>query len=140
MPKNVLQDIVRIKRPKQEPRLSERSEPRNFIKIPGELKGKGERRGRRWGLWFVATVSVVFFLFALSYLFSKATITVTPKIENVSLNENISASKDGSGDVLPFDLVVISGEEVKQVVATEKKDIAEKATGKALLYNNFSSA
>ena len=143
MPKNLLNDMVK-RSPKVDSRRAARSEqrpePSNFVKIPDDLRGTGGRRRRRWGLWFIAAVSVIFFLFALSYLFAKATVTVNPKIEDVSLNQNLSASKDGTGDILSFDLVVISGEETKTVTATEQKDVLQKAKGKAILYNNFSAS
>ena len=93
----------------------------------------------RYTLWFVALIAVVFFLFALSYLFSKAEVTVDPKIKDIVLNENLSASKDSNTGGLPFDLVVIPGEETKTVAAIEEKEISQKAKGTVLIYNAFSS-
>lgn len=97
-------------------------------------------KNTRHYLWFVAIVPLVFLFFALSYMFAKAMVTVNPKIQDIVLKENLSASKDATGDVLPLDLVIISGEETKIVQATEEKDVFQKAEGSVVIYNTFSSA
>ena len=85
-------------------------------------------------------VSMVFFLFALSYLFSEAKITVNPKIQDIILDENLSAHKDGFADSLSFDLVVISGEENKMMQGSGEKEVSKKAEGIVVLYNAFSAS
>ncbi len=70
----------------------------------------------------------------------EAVVTVNPKMVDIVLNENLSASKDGDTEKIPFDLIVISGEEDKIVQANEKKDVSEKAQGVVLIYNAFGSA
>lgn len=112
---------------------------KNEVRKEPEIKEVNEKdKGARHTLWLMAIISLIFFLFAVSYLFSKATVTVNPKIEDVVLNENLSASRDGNTDILPFNLVVISGEENKIVETTLEKDISEKAEGVVVIYNAFS--
>ncbi|MBP9711779.1 MAG: hypothetical protein KBD55_01975 [Candidatus Pacebacteria bacterium] len=94
----------------------------------------------RYRVWVVALISILFLLFALSFLFSKAYIGVTPKIQEVTLSEHLSATKDATTDNLSYDLVVISGEETKNVKAGAEKDVSVKATGAVILYNNFGTA
>ncbi len=106
---------------------------------PKNIKREG-KKNTQYALWFVAVISFLFFVFALSYLFLEAVVTVNPKIVDMVLNENLSASQDGSAEKIPFDLIVISGEEDKIVQATEKKDVSEKAQGAVLIYNAFGSA
>ena len=61
-------------------------------------------------------------------------------MQDVNLNENLSAEKSGDkADALSFDLMVVSGEETKIVQATEEKDVMEKAQGVVVIYNIFSS-
>ena len=157
MPKYFLQDMVKIKRVNHETQIPQekvRLETALPVKNPArnatpnvarphdslERVGQagGQASGIRYTLWFVAIISIMFFLFALSYLFLNAVVTVNPKMQDLTLNENLSANK-GTG-VLPFDLVVLSGEEEKTVAATEEKDVSEKAKGIVLIYNTFSSA
>lgn len=112
------------------------SEPDNNVNI----KRGRNKNGSRYGLWGVALVSVLFLLFSYSFLFSGATVTVSPRIEELVLNQNFSAIKDGAAGDLPFDLVVISGEESKNVEGGEEIDVSLKAEGIVVIYNAFSSA
>ncbi len=134
MPKNLLQDMIKMKHKRE--RIDSALGPIQA----GPKALQNENKGPRYALWFVAIISLVFFLFALSYLFSKAVVTVNPKMTDVVLNENLSAGKDDNSYALSFDLVVISGEENKIVQATEEKDIFQKAQGVVVIYNAFSSA
>jgi hypothetical protein len=93
----------------------------------------------RYGLWVIAIISVIFLFFALSFFFSSATVTVSPKIKSLSLNQNLSAVKDSNTVKLPFDLVILSDKESKIISGTEEKDFKDSAKGKVVLYNNFSS-
>ncbi len=132
MPKNLLQDMIKVKHPQA-------SGVREMQMPPQNIKKEG-KKNTPYALWFVAIISFFFFVFALSYLFLEAVVTVNPKMVDIVLNENLSASKDGDTEKIPFDLIVISGEEDKIVQANEKKDVSEKAQGVVLIYNAFGSA
>jgi hypothetical protein len=136
MPKHLLEDMVQTKH------INRRSaEPKEKQEEEG-IKISGAKTRSRFMLWLVALVSVVFFLFALSSLFTKAEVKVNPKIEDMVLNENLSASKDSnsSNGILSFNLMVVSGTENKNIQASGKKDVSEKATGMVVIYNIFSSS
>jgi len=151
--KNLLQDI-KIKHPvsdtvdkkqiaKKEffsnpsfPRI--KSSNRNVIRRD-IIKDQEKNRKPKYMLWLVAAISFLFFLFALSYLFLKVEITVNPKTIDITLNENLSASKNVDGIALPFDLIVISGEESKIIQTTGEENVSEQAKGVVIIYNAFSS-
>jgi len=99
-----------------------------------DLKGKPKH-----GLWIVALISFIFLFFALSYFFAKVTVTVNPKIENITMNENLSAIKDASGEDPSFDLIVLSGEESNTMPSTGQEEVSKKAGGTVIIYNNFGS-
>ena len=102
MSKKSFNDVVKIKRINRDV-LPEKSEkilhkelrpihhhidenknlPRHF------LKENTHSGNSRYTLWFVALISVIFLLFALSFLFSSAKVSVNPKIQDVTLNENL---------------------------------------------------
>lgn len=163
MPKNLFQDMVKVKREMKSQKLAEEGAltPRevkevikreekegdfteNFIKKNSRDFFKEENTkksgGRKYSLWIVAVVSVVFLFFALSYFFSKATVSIDPKTVDVTLSENLSATKDSSGDALAFNLIAIPGEEDQTLQATSQKDFVQKATGTVMIYNAFSTA
>lgn len=120
---------------------TERMEKVKQVKrLAGELPDV-PTRGRRYGLWVVAGISVLFFLFALSFFFASAKVVVTPKFTEVTFNETISATKDSNlSEGASFDLVIISGEEKKNISATETKETSVPARGTVILYNAFSKA
>ncbi len=134
MPKNLFQDMVKVKHARADRGLAS-------IQIEAKPLSVGPKAPRpRSGIWLVAGVCLVFLFFAISFLFAKATVTVNPKIKDLVLNENFSATKDSTTDELPFDLVVISGDEAKTVPATNQKEISQKAQGLVMIYNAFSSS
>jgi len=141
MSKNLLQDMVKEKRErrgvetfaptpirKREVKIIETDEPD---------AGRGKSKSM---LWVVAGVSLVFLFFALSYFFSKVTVTINPKFQEVVLNKSLSATKDTSTDTVPFEIVVISGEENEDVPAMEEEEVKKSARGLVVIYNAFSSA
>lgn len=178
MPKNLFEDMVRIKReqreragltatprearteqyvpvaePESEPgvrvrpsttrvkeNVSENSDIQNKYASVYEVAGRENKKGTKYTMWFVAGISVLVLLFALSYLFAGAKVVITPKVQNITLQENFSAVKDSSDTELSYDLVVLSGTESKQVVGGTEQDIIKKATGKATIFNNYSAA
>lgn len=100
----------------------------------------GEPTRTRYSLWVVAVAAVIFLFFAVSFVFSKAIVTVTPKILDVPYNKTLQAVKDTAEDTLSFDLVVLSGQESKTIRGGELTDLAVKARGTVVIYNNFSTA
>ena len=146
MARNLLQDMVKVKtirsipvpvRKKEEE--EEKEQEKRKEKIPDKIKPS--KKGPKYRIYFVALISVVFLLFALSFLFSGAKITIAPKVQEIPLkNENLSATKDSSTSDLSFDLVMIPGEENKIIQGGETKDVTVKATGIVVIYNAFSSS
>jgi len=167
MPKHFLEDMVlekrarkgvetikEIKREKKsppasspEPKREEREiiEP-EVVEVVRKMRKSREvdvdydKKGPRYVLWIVAAFSVAFCFFAVSFLFAKAEISVNPKIQNVVLNENLSANKDSNSGGLAFNLVVIPGKQDTTIQANGQKDVKIPATGTVVIYNAFSSA
>ena len=143
MPRNLLQDVIRVKKKVQNPDFKFRHtlDENKFLSSKNIINQASNKNKPKYKLWFVALISVVFLLFALSFLFARAKITVMPKTQNISLNQNLSAVKNGNdSNALSFDLVVISGEEEKTIQGGELKDVSVKARGTVVIYNNFSSS
>ncbi len=144
MAKRFLEDMVKVKRSAITPkpfkeRILEHTEEEPIIikRVPRLEKASN---GPRYGLWVIAFISGVFLLFAFSFFFANATVTINPKVKEYSLNENLAAFKDSSTDDLSFDLVIISGDESKVIPASAEKQVALPAKGTVVIYNNFSGA
>ena len=139
-----MDDMIKIKIIKKNTTIKkvDKDYSKKILKIPPtnkHKKHKKEKIGPRYMLWFIAFISLIFFFFAFSYMFSKANIRITPKIENLIINENLSAEKDSNSSPISFDLVVISGEENKKVETKSKEYIELKAIGDVIIYNTFST-
>lgn len=166
MPKNLFQDMVKVKNSssrnikKDIPRYSNIKEPKRVEEVREyrEVKkvskpkfvepttpiytesNRYDKKPSRHGLWLVAVISIIFFIFALSFFFAKAEVTIVPRVEEFTLNENLYAIKDSNGEGLSFDLVIISGEETRRVAGTEQKEVALNSKGLVFIYNAFGSA
>ena len=129
--------MVKVKRVSRETQI-----PQEKVRLETPLPAKNQASGIRYTLWFVAIISIMFFLFALSHLFLNAVVTVNPKMQDLTLNENLSAAKDSNNNGLFFNLLVdnISGEESKNIQANAQKNVSNKAAGAVVIFNAFSSA
>lgn len=137
MPKYFLEDMVNKREHKKEIKKIDRKE----VSESGEIQINYIKNKSRYMLWFVAFVSVLFCVFAFSFVFSKAEVKINPKVKDIVLNQNLSASEDSNdNDILFFDLVKINEEESKNIQANGEKDVSEKATGSVLIFNTFSSS
>jgi hypothetical protein len=129
MTKHFLEDMVKIKPINKEPKKEIR-----------EIVEKPVKKRSRYMLWLVAFLSTLFCLFALSFLFGRAQVLITPKTQDVVLSENLSAVKDSDIDGLSFHLMVVSDQESKNVEANGEKNVSENATGVVAIYDSFSPA
>ncbi|MFA5791524.1 MAG: hypothetical protein WC884_00620 [Candidatus Paceibacterota bacterium] len=136
MSKYFLEDIVNKKQHRKEIKKVETKE----MQEGGEIKTNYIINKSRYMLWFVAFISVLFCVFAFSFVFSKAEVKIDPKIKDIVLNENLSASEDSNNNTLFFDLVKINEEESKNIQANGEKDVFEKAIGSVIIFNTFSSS
>lgn len=93
-------------------------------------------------LWFLVVLVVIVAFFNISARFSKANITIDPKIEKFSLEEILVAKKDLSQTEadLSYQLIIVDGTQNKIVEAEGEKEVKEKAVGVIILYNAFSTS
>ena len=122
MPKNVLQDIVKIKK-NQKNEVAENKIL--YSDIPDrtssfyDLEIKQKKNISYGMLWFIAFISVIFLFFAISLLFFNAKVTITPKTKDFILDKTFVATKSTESESLLYDLVILSDKESKEVVGIE---------------------
>ncbi|MBU0999063.1 hypothetical protein KKG24_02015 [Patescibacteria group bacterium] len=133
MPKHFFEDMVRVKGNKKHT-----LEIKTKEQLKADVEIKYSNNKHRYLLWFVALISIIFCFFAFSFLFSRAEVSIMLKTKDVVLDKNLSASLDFNTTVLPFELTHLSGDASKMIFL-EEKDLKEKAEGKVILYNKFSS-
>lgn len=93
------------------------------------------------GMWAVALISVCALVFVLIWLLAKTTVTVDIKKVSMKFDQvKLLAEGDKSTDAtFRFETVKLSTTEEVVLEATGKKEVAQKAGGTVLLYNNFSA-
>ena len=91
-------------------------------------------------LWGIVFVSVITLVFAISSLFNGATVTITPKQQQVTLEHTLSASKEKNSSDLTYQIIQISDTASKVVSSDSEEFVEERASGNIVIYNNHSSA
>lgn len=86
----------------------------------------------------LAGVCVLIYFILSVTVFFHATIVATPKTERVVLNAHITAEKDAATG-LSFTVFSLTATETKDVLATETKTVSTKASGKIVVYNEYSA-
>lgn len=91
-------------------------------------------------IWTIALLSVIFLLFSATSFFSTATVTIVPKVARIALDDAYIARKDALPGELQFEVMTLQKKSSKQLEATETENLEIKASGKIVVYNNFSAA
>ena len=99
-----------------------------------------ERRGghSKRALVLVAFFVIVSAIFALSKLFTGATVYVEPKVFSNNIDINLNMKRDSS-EGLSFERVNLSASLEKTVSSSGTENVETKSTGRAILYNNHST-
>ena len=166
MPKKILRDIVNVssetkKRKKQAPAAKK---PDIEVEHLGETTARGRAKEKafssffstfedrkkeqealmhtppstpRFALWGVALATLLFAVFLLLSFFSGAVVNIAPLKESVILDSSLTAYKEKGG--LPFQMIVLQGEQSSTVLATEERKVERKAEGRIVVFNTFSS-
>ncbi len=91
-------------------------------------------------LYFSMVILVLAVVFGVSALFKSADIEVTPKNQIVSVDDDFKAQKDTSNNGgLVYQIVTTTKDVEKTVPASEETNVERKATGRIVIYNNYSS-
>lgn len=95
---------------------------------------------RRFALWSIAIVSVLFLIFSFTGLFAGATIKVTPKQEKSIIDGVFSLSQEEKKSGLLFEVMILAEEKSMDIEATKEQQVDRKAAGEIVVYNSYSSS
>jgi len=89
-------------------------------------------------LWIILIAAVAVLLFILSSTFSTATVTITPKNQDITLNDtyNITSDKTVGTSTLHFQVMTIEQKLTKALETDGEEYVEKKAIGKAVIFNN----
>lgn len=93
------------------------------------------------GTWIFILVIVVLAIFAglFTYVFNKATVTITPKYQDLDVRKTVPFALSGEGNAIPYIVSSSSITSSKALQLSETKKVESKASGKIIIYNNFDS-
>ena len=134
MAKNILQDVI----------ASRKKGVVTMNTMVHEAMGDGEPEQsfyKKYGIWLIAVLTVLFLFFSFSAIFSGVTILITPRYQDVTVDATFSAHKRALDNQteLPFDIMTVEEMAEKTVPATGSETVHQKAFGEIIVYNNYSA-
>jgi hypothetical protein len=93
-------------------------------------------------LWSIAFLSLLGLATGLSAIFASTTFEVTPHIEAVSFDQDVTAYREAKGTApsLLYTVMTVTREATSPVEATGEETVSKTATGKIIIYNKYSIA
>ncbi len=85
----------------------------------------------------IGVAGLVVVILLLSFVFAGASITVSPRHQDAFINGDFIATQENVPGQLQFKTAAVEKTTSKEVPATKSEDVAERATGKITIYNNF---
>lgn len=143
MEKNTLQDIVLPKRrlsqvlPQEREREAAPSRESGAVP-PGRDGFNVPWRYVAWGGGVIALIAVVGIAF--SSLFSGVTVSVVPKQRDARIDGVFTMTREETPGALQYEVMKIDNQGAKSVAATGEENVAEKASGTIVIYNDYSTA
>ncbi len=140
----MLQDIVLPKRklsqvlPSSAPRRAE--EPVARPPMPPAPPAFRSGNGFRYALWGLAALAVIALVFVGASFFSGVTVSVVPKQVDAHIDGTFTMSREAAPGTLQYDIMKIDNQGAKSVAATGEENVAVKASGTIVVYNDYSSA
>jgi len=96
--------------------------------------------GARRVLWGIAIFAVLFAIGAFASLFSRATVTITPKSIQTTLNASFVAYPEAIGDEsLIYQEITVRRQGSEKIEAVGEEKVSQVASGQILIYNNHST-
>ena len=137
MPKKIIQDVLPGRRTIRDISLSERTNQRESAPAGGF---RNPRATGRFGIWLAAIIALVALAAAFSVLFTGAKMSIVPKQVSAQIGATITAKQNPSDKELGFEFMILRKEAKESVPTSGEEYVEKKASGKIIVYNNFSSA
>lgn len=93
---------------------------------------------KQWVFGTITAILIAVFIVSMMTVFASATITVIPKSENLDVDMKIAVANDAVEGSIRYEVLKLSKTKTISVPATGEEAVEIKATGKIMIYNNFS--
>jgi hypothetical protein len=103
-----------------------------------KLPQKNKPIGRKIAM-FILLLIAIGSIYLLNTLFYNAKVTIVPKNKIFELNNQKFTAEKFKKDSVPFEVMIVSDNDSKDVVLTSSSNVSSKATGEIILYNEYSN-
>lgn len=107
------------------------------VKKPSKKKSKS---GKYLLSFIIIFICITIIGIALSLLYSKAVVTITPKTTDFSINGIFTAKLNAQNDELGYEVITVSDTAIQTIVATTGPSIQTKSKATVIIYNNYSTS
>lgn len=117
----------------------------NTPNTPNNLHSKStpptfkKNKSKKFVFGSMVVVAILIFVISMMTVFASAGVLIKPKSQDVEVSMDIVASSDASEETLKYEVVKLSKQKTSAVEATGEEMVENKAKGKIVIYNNFSS-
>ncbi len=109
-------------------------------KIPEQHNSLNKTRKKQWIFGIIALFLIGVFMVSMMTVFASATINITPKSQQVNVDIKIVGTKNKiEVNAVRYEVIKLSKVKTVSVPATGEEVVELKASGKIVVYNNFSS-
>jgi hypothetical protein len=108
-------------------------------KISDRQNGIVRSGKKRWVFGTIAVLLIAAFIVCMMTVFSSATVEITPKSQEVSVNMKINAATESTDGTIKYEVIKLSKIKTVSVPATGEEAVELKASGKIIIYNKFST-
>jgi hypothetical protein len=113
--------------------------PKNKKESPEYAAVSGGTKKKKWIFGTAAVIVIVVFIVSMMTIFASATIDIVPKSQEIDTNMKIIAASEVATSSVRYEVVKLSKSKTASVAAAGEEAAEVKASGKIVIYNNFSS-
>lgn len=102
-----------------------------------QVRGKGKKK--QWVFGTIIIILIAGFIVGMMTVFASATINITPKTQEIAVDAKITGSIEKIAGNVRYEVVKLSESKTASVSATGEEAVELRASGKIVIYNNFST-
>jgi hypothetical protein len=107
-------------------------------RIPEHNKAPSRSHKKTWVFGGITAIVIVGFIVSMMTVFASATIIITPKSQDVGVDMKITSYNEVQEGAVKYEIVKLAKSDTVSVPATGEEAVELKASGKIVIYNNFS--
>lgn len=94
-------------------------------------------RNKKLPIFIILALAFIGLLYALSVIFAHATLYVHNKVQHFTFADEVFNMQRTESSALHFEIMIVDGNESKEMTFTETKELSTKARGEVVIYNAF---